>query len=129
MSIEDAVFNRLDGHAGLTALVVSRIYPVQAPQNPTTPYVTYQRISTTRVSLIGTDTDIARPRFQVSAWSDGRDEAVSVSAQIRSALQRYAGTNSSIVILDSYMENEVDFYEPETGLYQVAIDFLIWHRE
>ncbi len=129
MSIEDAVFNRLDGHAGLTALVASRIYPVMSPQNPTTPYVTYQRISTDRVSLLGEDTDIARPRFQISAWSTDRDEVVSVAAQIRDAFQRYSGTNASIVILDSYLENESDLYEPDTKLYQIPVDFEIWHRE
>lgn len=129
MSIEDAIFDRLDNHSGLSGMVASRIYPDQAPQNPTVPYVTYRRISTGRVSLLATDTDISMPRFQMSAWSDDRDQAVAVAAQIRDAFQRYSGTNASIVILDSYLENEIDLYEPDTKLYQVIVDFEIWHRE
>ncbi len=129
MSIEDAIFDRLDNYAGLSALVASRIYPVNAPQNATKPYVTYNRISGVRESLLATDTDIATPRFQISAWSDDRDEVVSVAAQIRGAFQRYSGTNAGIVIMDSYLVNDVDLYEFEPKMYQVAIDFEIWHRE
>ena len=133
MSIEGAIFARLSGFAGLTALVVSRIYPELAPQSPTSPFLTYSRISTApRESAMGTDAGLVLPRFQVSSWADGEgafETARAVAEQVRAALQRFRGTLASTEILDSFLDHERHIYDGELQLHQVAMDFLIWHRE
>ena len=129
MSTEDGIYNRLSNYSGLTALVSTRIHPEPAPQNITDPFVTYQRISTERISNLGSDTGMVVSRFQMSAWSQTKDTSVSVAEQVRAAFQRYSGTNSSVVFNDAYISNETENYDPETEYHQVAIDFEIWHRE
>ena len=61
--LEQALFTRLDGFAGLTSLVVSRIYPLILPQNPTLPAVTYQRIDGIREDGIAGSHGLAHPRI------------------------------------------------------------------
>ena len=43
--LEKALHTRLTGYAGLSSLISARLYPVIAPQNPTYPLATYQRVS------------------------------------------------------------------------------------
>lgn len=129
MSIEESLFTRLSTHAGLSALVSARIYPLILPQKPTLPAVTYTRVSGERVSAMGADTVIARPRFQVSCFASTYASARAVAAQVRAALQRWRGTVGGVVIQDSFIESEIDLYEDDTKLYHTALDFEIIHEE
>ena len=128
MSIETALFDRLDNFAGLTSLVVSRIYPVNAPQGVTDPFITYQLISAVPIEALSASTDIETPRFQVSGWSVNYDTAKAIGDQIKAALKRYSGTNDSVVIIDSLFVNRTQIYDSETTYHQDALDFEIWHR-
>ena len=129
MSAEAGIYDRLSNFVGLTALVSTRIFPDIAPQDVDDPFVTYDRISTDRDSLLSADSGVVTARFQMSAWSQSKGTAIAVAAKIRAAYQRYTGTNASVVFLDSYLVNEVDLYDTATKYHQVALDFEIWHRE
>lgn len=133
--IARAIRTRLAAYSGLTALVSTRIYTVQAPQSATVPFVTVQALSTRRFSAMGADTGDAVSRVQVSAWADKYDNATTgvrqVAAQIVAALQRYSGTSASVTISDVFVEGESDQYDPDprTGIYHVPIDAMVWHKE
>jgi len=136
MSIEAEIFTRLSGFAGLLALVGSRIYPVELPQNVEMPAVNYQRVSAPRVSAMGVDTGIVLARFQFDCWSgehaDGTmgtfDETRAVAKQVRLALQRWRNTSGTIV-QDSFIVGDIDVPEPEPGTYHAALDFKIIYEE
>ncbi len=127
--VEEAIYSRLSTHAGVSALVGSRIYPSLMPQNVTLPALTYIKVAGPRVSAMSIDTGVARPRFQVSCWSQTYSQAKALAAQVRAALQRWRGTESGVVIQASFMENEIDLYDNETELHHVALDFEISHEE
>jgi len=127
--IEDAIFTRLTTHAGLSALIGTRAYPLQAPQNAATPFLVYQRVSAQRISAMGNDTGLARGRFQVSCFASTYSSAKDVAAQARAALQRWRGTVNGTTIQDTYFENDVDVYNPGTLIYHVAIDVEIIYEE
>lgn len=132
MSIEAALVAELKAHAGLAALIGTRIYPLKLPQSATFPAVTYQRISGPRVSCMGGDS-LAHPRFQFDCWATGYLDALDVAAQVRAALQRTSGTIGSGSNTASgvaiYLINEIDDYEPDTEYYRVTLDFIVWHEE
>ncbi len=131
--VEQAIYDRLSNYAGLTALVSTRIYPMVLPQNPTYPAVRYQRISGTRLSAIDVDIGIAQPRFQVDCYAETYLGVKSLFTEVRGALQRWTGTHSGVVVLDSRMEGgDRDFYEddpPGKPVYGVGSDWVIDHRE
>ncbi len=81
---------------------------------------------------MGSDPGVARPRFQVSSWAKGTGgfaSARAVGDQVRAALQRYRGTLGGTEILDSFLDDERHLYDGDLQLFQVSMDFLIWHRE
>lgn len=130
--IHEALFARLSGYAGLTALVATRVYPRQLPQNPTYPAVTYERISADRQSAMGSDSGLVSGRWQVSSWGKTYTDARDAAEQVRKALQRYRGTLSGTVIQDIFIESENDLpaelVDGET-IYQIASDFIVWFVE
>lgn len=132
MFIEEAIYSYLSGHAGLTALVSNRIYPLVMPQNTILPAVTFSKVSGPRVHAMQKDTGMAYPRFQVSCWGSTYKQAKEVAAQVRAALQDYKGTMGGaggVVVGGVFIQDENDLYEPGTQVYHVALDFIIWHDE
>jgi hypothetical protein len=130
--IEEALFSYLSGHAGLTALVANRIYPLVMPQGTTLPAVTFSKVSGPRVHAMQQDAGLAYPRFQVSCWGATYKQAKEVAGQVRAALQDFKGTMGGpggVVVSGVFIQDENDLYEPNTQIYHVALDFVIWHLE
>lgn len=127
--IEQHLYQRLSGFAGLTALVVARIYPQKLPQKPVYPAVTYLTVSAVRESAMGSDPGVARRRFSVIAWGATFTSASDVAEQVRAALQRYRGTLDGTEILDSYIELTRDLYHDDAKVYSVVNDFDVVYRE
>lgn len=132
---EEALRARLVAVAGITALVGSspaRVYPVKLPQSATLPAITYQRISTVRENAMGADPGIARARFQVTSWATSYSGVKALSEAVRAGLQRYDGTSAAVVVLDTFLDTEIDLFgedEEEAGIHAVAQDYTMIHRE
>ena len=128
-SIEESIYTQLSGHGGLSALVGTRIRPVTLGQDEKLPAVTFFEVSASRFSASGSDVGVVRKRFQISAWGASAPSARDVATQIRLALQRWNGTVGGIVIQDTYIENELDIYDPATEVYHRPVDVEIFHEE
>ncbi len=129
MEINDALFTYLSGYAGLTVLVGDRIYPDILPQKNTGSAIAYQLISRVRDHLFRQDSNMARSRYQFSAYASSRSISKAVAKQLRLALQNYTGFMNGVNISAVEIDGEVDDYEPDTFLYSTKTDFLIWHEE
>lgn len=131
--VETILYLRLRNYGVLSALIGTRVYPVQAPQDPTHPFVTYQRIDTTRETGMVQDHGMTHPRIQVNAWGITYASSRAVAAAVKAALGvgsgRYEDTTSDPIILDVICDDEADDFEPDTRAYRYRMDFTIWHRE
>lgn len=129
---EQAIVARLEAVSGVTDLASTRIYPVKLPQSATLEAITYQRVSTRRGHLMGTDDGIAYTRVQVTSWAETYSEAKALAEAVRVALQRFSGTVGGLEVLDVMAEAELDLYgddESDSGVHAVAQDFTVIHRE
>ncbi len=122
---ESLLYTRLTGHAGLAALVDTRVYPMLLPQGATLPALTYQRISTVQTYSHQGDSGLATVRMQVDCWGATYASAKAVAAQVKAALSGY----TSSAIGRCHLVAERDLYDPETGHYRVIIDFMIGYQE
>lgn len=127
--VEQAVFARLSTFAGLGALVGARVYPVELPQPGPLPAVTYQRVSAVRARAMGKNPGLVTARVETDAWARDYAVAKAVAEQVRLALERWRGTLAGVEVLDSFLDEEEDDYEPETKRYAVRQDYLISFRE
>ncbi len=136
--IEEALFSRLSGFAGLQALIgnPARVYPMVFPQGSTLPAVTYQKISKDGETKYSSTTKMAHPRFQFDCWARGVDgvsqsypSVKAIAEQVRLALSGFIGTVSGVVIDAIRPAGEHELYDPQTQIMRVSMDFQIWHQE
>lgn len=115
---------RLNAWTDLTALVGTRIYPMQVPQGAVLPAVTYQRISTIRAQDLRGSTGLADPRIQVDSWAESYTTAKAVAQEVRRALDGYASGDATALIL-----SELDLLAQDGQRHRVSQDYSWWHTE
>jgi hypothetical protein len=121
----------LNAHAGLSALVGSRIYPLILPQSPTLPAVTFQQISRVPVHDRSMPDTLVTTRWQWNVNARTYATALPVMAQLKIALQAFSRSSAPRVEV-VWLENEFANDEPdvdENNYYQITIDSMIWHEE
>lgn len=126
--IENGLLDRLSNYTNLTDLVSTNIYASHIPQKSTLPCVAYRKNSSRPKMLLATDTDVFETDFDVGCFSKDYDEANAIAEQVIAALQRYSGTNDSVVIMDGVIRDIGNDYETELEIYEVEINILITHR-
>ena len=116
-AFEDTLYTTLTGHAGLSALVSDRVYPLLAPGDVERPYIVFQRISgTNNMRLSGRDTR-TNILIQVDVWSDKYPTAKTAFLQVLLAMDSLViGSTSSRQTLES-------------ELYRISTDFSVWFDE
>ncbi len=132
-TIEEGLVAFLPAQAAFTAIVGAgqdcRLYPDGgAPDDVKDPYVTYKKISGARDQTHG-GSILARPRLQLSAWSEDYLVAKQLARVIVDALRDYHGPLGNITRAAAAIDNETDLFVPEERRHQVIVDVLLWHTE
>jgi len=135
LSIEAGLVYKLTNTAGITALVSTRVYLETIPQGATLPCITYQRISTPRLTAHDTSgsAGTASPRFQFDAWATTYASARAIADALRAALNGYKGTITSgadsVVVQSILIDGESSEPDLVAGLARIRSDYVIYHVE
>ncbi len=134
--LEEGIASYLELHADMIAVVTGRVYALRIPQGATIPCLTFQRISTPRISThdtSGATGDLISPRFQFDAWAETQKEAKEITDALRGILNGKTGAIGTapraITIRSALAENEQPEYDTELELYRGRSDYIIWHEE
>lgn len=120
MNIQETIYEHLTTNAGLVALVSTRVYPAVLPQRPTLPALTYQRISgVPEYSHSGRA--LMQSRFQISCWAATYAGAIALATAVKAAMDTFPDV--------AFIEGHSEMYEPETSVYHIPVDVMIWHEE
>lgn len=127
MNIGKAIYDILSNHAGLTALVSTRIYPVAAAQQAALPYVVFDTNRTDPVNRFSGRARMQHLYLTVSAFSKDYSQCAAVAVQINEALDRVAaGTYSGVVIQGVLFENQYDGgFIDEDDVFMIPVEFKI----
>ena len=131
MTIEADLIDYLKGYSALTALVSSRIYPMQRPQAQSLPSITVTRISGNPVYSDEGEAGIEQVRVQIDVWGSTYGQAKAAAGAVR---DRLSGTrdvtqgSTTFVLID--LEDERERQEGGSNvseyLFSVSLDWLIW---
>lgn len=128
--IEQALFEILTGHPGLSALVSNRVYPLILPEDPELPAITYQRITTTRGYTVDGPDGAANPTFQITIWNPALLAANQVAGQVRAAVHAAWRTVVADVSIGSItVSDDRNAYDQNGKVVGIEFDVTIWHRE
>jgi hypothetical protein len=120
VSFETKLFTRLSSQ--LTTSVGTRIYPAVAPQTATLPYIVYRKVSANKQYAHSGPLSLTFDRVQVSVFSTGYLAGKTIAGNAITALEGW--TDAQAV----FKANELDLYEPDTKVFHIPVDFLIWHN-
>lgn len=115
--------------SALTALVANRAYPITAPQNPTYPYYTFQRVSTPmRIGSHSGDQRTEQVRYQFTVNAKTAMNADTIVAALKTAFLGYRGLMGDVYVNGVTLANDLDDYDPTTGIYRRLVDMMLWYR-
>lgn len=129
MAIDADLYARSQAHAGLSALIGTRFYPVTAPQGVAAPYCVYAQLGDDPVHAMGDDTGLVSVRYEIACYGSGYDAARAVGAQVRDAFSRYSGTPSVLRIDAIFLEDVDTGFDENTSRYFQDLNFTIWYQE
>jgi hypothetical protein len=112
--IETEIFDTLQD------LVDGRCYPLVMPQSPSYPSIVYARQASTPQYRLEGGASLTQVRMEVVCFARTYDEAKSLAEDIRAAMEGASFKGTMIF--------DMDLYEPDVKLYQVAMDFYVWER-
>lgn len=120
--IEQAIYQALIGHPGLSALIGDRARAATLRQGDTFPAVTYSRVSTSHENDLDGYAGLDNLRIQVDCYAESYMEARAVAAQVKQAME--AATNFTAI-----RSSDRDIYEASTDIHRVITDFSVWYKE
>ena len=130
MNVDESLYARLSTYAGLIALTSTRIYPVELPQTPTLPAITYYRVNAPTEHVMGeTTSDIERATYRIQCWGATMTSARAVAAQVIAALDGFSGLLGGATGVRCWVTrtNSLDLDDPDTSWMRRILDFEIWN--
>jgi hypothetical protein len=137
MELNDALFSYLSTHAGLLALVSTRIYPDKLPDKITIPAIAFQLISEEETETFRQPTtDLLAGTYSFAVWASTRAAANAVGKQIRAAFKNFSGIMGGAggVLISAVRKvsriTDVDLTREGAVIsYKDIQDFEIWYNE
>lgn len=127
MAFLDDIFTFIQTQAPITALVGENVHPVKLPQTPGLPAVVFQKISRPRIYSHDGDSGLGNARYQFSAWAETLASAEAIRQALIDSFSGFNGVMGDTSRANSFILNEQDDEEPETGLYRQMVDIEFWH--
>ena len=73
--------------------------------------------------------DLTSPRFQIDTWATTQASAKAIADAVRAGLNGHAGATGGVTIRAALANEESPSYDPETKLYRVRSEYIIWQEE
>ncbi len=133
VSIQEHITATLKADAGLAALVVARVFPLNAPQprgqSGALPYVTYEISSGERVHAMGASPGLRSATLELTAWAKTYAELNSVTEAMELAINRHSGTANGVTVQDILHDaGPQEGKDDRTGHLWAVSDFTVWFR-
>lgn len=126
--IETLLYSGMTGYAGLSALISTRLYPIEAEGGAAFPHVVYQRVSSPKELAVTGLVAGALTRFQFTIRAATYASLRAVAVQVKAAL--LALSTGVVTIYGVYVENEIDLERtPGASTWARVIDAQILHSE
>lgn len=108
--------------------LVNEIYPTNAPETSTKPYLVYTRINTTKIKTLEGMTDKEYLSFMFSIMATRYGEMKSLAKKVEDLLISLPGTTiGNYYIEDIDINNVHEVYEFELKVNRGIIDFTIYY--
>lgn len=130
MNAEKLVYALLSGDAALAAIVSTRIYPSELPQNVATPAVVYRLVDSVDRPTISGDggAQLVQARVSVVAIATDYSTVKAINEAVKDAMRYRHGTIAGIEV--ATITRDIvgpDIFDSEVERHEQGVDYLIVH--
>jgi len=134
VDIEAAIVAKLVDTPAVFALIGTRLYPDQAPEDAAAPFVEYGEASAERRRTMNGFVSLRRWSMHLDIYATRKREAKAVRVAIEAAILGAKWENDSVAVRGVYDEDSESGAEPpypgdELGLYRMGVDLAIHYRQ
>jgi hypothetical protein len=115
MSVETDLYAYLEVNSAISDAVEDRIYPLTAPENCKTPYITYRNIIDMDLTSFQGDNYSNKTSIQLDIYSPRYSEVKAVAGAVKIAMYKYSITPHGYTCRD--------ILESDTKLFRQLIEF------
>ena len=128
--IEQGITTLIVSDAGMNAVIGSGcLYPVQLPENPTYPCLSYQVVSSFSDYSTDGSAEITK-RIQFDGWGNAYADCKAIQAALHQLLDAFKGTLSEgTVVLGTFRGVEIDFFEQYSRVYRTMTEYVFHYVE
>lgn len=124
MDLGKAIYDILSTDGTVSASVSTRIYPDTVPQQAAFPFIAYTLVSTAPTDIKDGVSPLDTISLQVDIYSQDYGVTQGLNDAVRTALDRYRGTNNGVVIDGIRFANTgAGRYDEELEVYWVSQDY------
>ena len=129
MKIRKVIFDKLSNDSTLNSLGYStNIYPTMAQQGVDFPYITYSVVDDepimSKSTSAGSLADIDEKKIEINIFSESYSNIVDASVAIIKSLNRFKGTNNSVVVDSINYDDTNDNFDQTRAVYIRTLDFI-----
>lgn len=121
MNILNGIYNLLANTSAVTALVSTKIFPLTIPEGTALPAIKFEVLANTPETTKDDVSQIDTWVIDVETHCKNTDDLAAISSAVRTALDRYTGTNSSVVFDQINYKDTDDIFDEESETY-IRID-------
>lgn len=122
--LQKKIYDKLAATSAVTALTSTRIYPQDAPQAPTVPYVIFEEVASSTIETHDDDLTLDRTTVQFTCISKTSREAADLRWKVRAALCA-VGALSGVKV--SSPLSRQSYVEPIKA-FSAQLDLSFWHN-
>ena len=125
-----AIYNILKNDTDVSALVGTKIYPIQVKEGDSVPYITYQVISNIPSGTKKTSSLLDYYRVQISSFATKHEDAEVLAKKIRDvldnhALENFYSTSHIIKITSVIFDGEISLGLDNANVFEIAQDYIV----
>ncbi|MCM2506066.1 DUF3168 domain-containing protein [Aureimonas altamirensis] len=124
--MEEELLNTLRGSEALTAIVGSRIRPVDRPQTDSLPSITFQRVDGIRYYTHSGANNLVNSRIQIDCWGKTYQETKNTARAVVQALNGITEPFQGSFILD---ESDTSEDADTSRIFRTRLDIQLFHKE
>ncbi len=125
-----AIYDILKNDSAVSALVGTKIYPMQAKESDSAPYITYQVISDVPANTKQTAALIDHYRIQISSFATRYDRAELLAKKAKDALdnhalESYTNDTHTIKVTSIKFDDEIPLHDDSANLFEIVQDYMV----
>ena len=129
MNVEQLTIETLLNHAGVSAIVGTKVYPLVARQTISAPYIAIFKVSDVREYSHCGYSGLKRVRMQINCYTKDGDPSAyetvkNLAEQVKDAMENMVGGAKAV-----FQDSDVEDYDTETRFFKVILDFIIEFKE